>query len=286
VLRETVSSIRVTRDLWKGLLSLRDGGSFQANGYGDDPAYRVYAPLVARGRAGHLLSQVGQSLDGRVATASGDARDVSGEDGLRHLHRCRALVDAVVVGIGTVIADDPSLTVRKVEGPNPRRVVVDPNGRLPASAKMLSDGHCPPIIIQGEDGPSRGGLETIEVPRDGNCLSPWAIRKALAARGMTNVLLEGGGTTIAIFLGAGCVDRLHVTISPLIIGAGPAGLRLPEIETLSEAMRPETTVYDIGSDVLFDCRFPQSSRLASSQAGNASRSTCPTVKVPEPDGAR
>jgi diaminohydroxyphosphoribosylaminopyrimidine deaminase / 5-amino-6-(5-phosphoribosylamino)uracil reductase len=251
----TVASVDVSRDLWSGLLTLRDGGSALPRGLEDDPAYRLYGPLASRCDPGYLLSQVGQSLDGRVATPAGDARDVSGEDGIRHLHRCRALVDAVVVGIGTVIADDPSLTVRAVEGPHPQRVVIDPNGRLPRSAKMLSDGHPPPIVVQGVGGPARPGLETIEVAREGRYLSPRAIREGLSERGMENILLEGGGTTIAIFLGAGCVDRLHVTISPLIIGAGPAGLRLPAIRWLSEAIRPTTSVYDIGSDVLFDCRF-------------------------------
>jgi diaminohydroxyphosphoribosylaminopyrimidine deaminase / 5-amino-6-(5-phosphoribosylamino)uracil reductase len=250
-----VAAIDVTNAVWSGLLSLRDGAGSRPDMLADDPAFRLYAPLAAREAKGYLLSQVGQSLDGRVATPSGDARDVSGADGIRHLHRCRALADAVVVGIGTVISDDPSLTVRAVEGPNPRRVVIDPNGRLPAKAKMLSDRHPPPLIVQGENGPARNGLETIEVPKEGPTLSPHAIRRELAERGLSNILLEGGGTTIAIFLGAGCVDRLHVTVSPMIIGAGPSGLRLPEIERLSEAMRPETAVYDIGSDVLFDCHF-------------------------------
>ncbi|WP_424933550.1 RibD family protein [Amaricoccus macauensis] len=254
-MKPPVLNVDVSTDTWTQLLSLRDGARSCNGTVRDDPAFLLYGPVVARNGAGHLLSQVGQSLDGRVATASGDARDVSGADGIRHLHRCRALVDAVVVGIGTVIADDPSLTVREVDGPDPQRVVIDPNGRLPASAKMLSDGHPPPIIVQGEDGPDRNGLDTIVVPREGRYLSAVAIRQELARRGMHNILLEGGGTTIAIFLGAACVDRLHVTISPLIIGAGPAGLRLPEVELLSDAMRPETHVYDIGSDVLFDCQL-------------------------------
>ncbi|MEM8571669.1 MAG: RibD family protein [Pseudomonadota bacterium] len=249
------ASVDVTVDLWSGLLSLRDGTEPTCCDMRQDPAYKLYAPVAARRGSGHLLSQVGQSLDGRIATPSGDAKDVSGEDGIRHLHRCRALVDAVVVGIGTVVSDNPSLTVRAVEGPNPQRVVIDPNGRMPASAKMLSDGHPPPIIVQGPEGPDRHGLDVLTVPWDGRYLSPCAIRRGLAERGMEHILLEGGGTTISVFLGAGCVDRLHVTVAPLIIGAGPSGLRLPEIQLLSEAMRPEMRVYDIGSDVLFDCQM-------------------------------
>ena len=81
-----------------------------------------------------LVGQCGQSIDARIATSSGQSHYINGEPGLIHLHRLRALVDAVVIGIGTAIADDPQLTVRRVEGPNPARVVIDPNGRLPAKA--------------------------------------------------------------------------------------------------------------------------------------------------------
>src|SRR5713226_2202644 len=85
-----------------------------------------------------LVAQCGQSLDARIATPTGHSHYINGEAGLAHLHRLRALVDAVVIGVGTAIADDPQLTVRRVEGPSPARVVVDPNGRLPLTARVLA----------------------------------------------------------------------------------------------------------------------------------------------------
>src|SRR5882724_10160038 len=85
-----------------------------------------------------VVGQIGQSLDGRIATESGHSHYINGAEGLAHLHRLRALVDAVVVGIGTVLADDPQLTVRRVAGPHPARVVIDPRGRLPAGARLLA----------------------------------------------------------------------------------------------------------------------------------------------------
>src|SRR6202022_3168212 len=88
-----------------------------------------------------VIGQCGQSIDARIATPSGDSYYINSEGGLRHLHRLRSLVDAVVIGVGTAIADDPQLTVRRVEGPNPARIVVDPNGRLPAGAAVrAADG--------------------------------------------------------------------------------------------------------------------------------------------------
>jgi diaminohydroxyphosphoribosylaminopyrimidine deaminase / 5-amino-6-(5-phosphoribosylamino)uracil reductase len=88
-----------------------------------------------------VVGQFGQSIDARIATASGHSHYINGPAGLAHLHRLRALVDAVVIGVGTAIADDPQLTVRRVSGPSPARVVIDPQGRLPAAARLLhADG--------------------------------------------------------------------------------------------------------------------------------------------------
>src|SRR5712675_3092510 len=94
-----------------------------------------------------VVGQFGQSLDGRVATESGHSHYINGPAGLAHLHRLRALVDAVVVGIGTAVADDPQLTVRHVAGPSPARVVIDPSGRLPATARLLADDGIRRIVI-------------------------------------------------------------------------------------------------------------------------------------------
>src|SRR5207253_8868900 len=95
---------------------------------------------LRKGAADGLVAvgQLGQSLDGRVATETGHSHYINGPAGLNHLHRLRALVDAVVVGIGTALADDPQLTVRRVAGPQPARVVIDPRGRLPSGAKLLA----------------------------------------------------------------------------------------------------------------------------------------------------
>ena len=82
-----------------------------------------------------VVGQIGQSLDGRIATETGHSKYINGPAGLAHLHRLRALVDAVVIGVGTALADDPQLTVRRVAGPQPARIVIDPKGRLGAEAR-------------------------------------------------------------------------------------------------------------------------------------------------------
>src|SRR6266850_6732728 len=101
-----------------------------------------------------IVGQLGQSLDGRIATESGHSKYINGPAGLVHLHRLRALVDAVVVGVGTAVADDPQLTVRRVAGPSPARVVVDPNGRLPPTARLFDADGVRRLVLTGDGGRS------------------------------------------------------------------------------------------------------------------------------------
>lgn len=251
-------SVRMTEDLWQHLLSLREGSMrpVALSADVDASCLSLYRPITIRNEP-LVLAQVGQSLDGRVATPTGDAQDVSGCDGIAHLHRCRALVDAVIIGVGTVVADNPSLSVRAVSGRSPVRVVVDCNGRMPERAKMLHDGGAPVLVLQADDVPLRSVRhEVIRLPRqaDGG-LAPRDILEALAERGLTTVLVEGGANTISRFVDAQLIDRLHVSVAPIIIGSGPAGIRLSPIDRLSEARRPEVQVYNIGTDIVFDCNF-------------------------------
>ena len=240
---------------WIALLEERQGKPSQWLGSTGVTAHELYLPLARRTGKPMVVAQVGQSLDGRVATVDGDARDLSGQDGFDHLHRIRALVDAVVVGVGCVLADDPRLTVRNVRGPNPVRVAIDPNGRIPLGLKLLN-GQAETIIVQAEDTAPRDDVETITLPRNAaGLLEPADILAALTKRGFTNILIEGGATTIEHFLCQGLLDRLHVCISPIIVGSGLPGLSLPPIKVLSQALRPRVTTYNLGSDILFDCDF-------------------------------
>ena len=258
-------SAEMTAGVWASLLAARGGPAKAPDpdwSPGETAAWDLYAPL-ATARGSFWFAQVGQSLDGRIATVSGDARDVSGVGGLRHLHRCRALADAVVVGVRTGISDDPRLTVRLAAGPNPARVVVDPGGRLPDDAALFAPDGARRIVVQAVARSRPAGIEVVQLPAADGWIAPQAIRAALRRLGLGRVLVEGGGATIAGFLEAGLLDRLHVTISPLIIGAGPSGLRTTPIARLSDALRPETRVYGLDTDVVFDCALaPLSAAVA------------------------
>jgi riboflavin-specific deaminase-like protein len=216
-----------------------------------------FAPLRAASKdRPFVVAQIGQSLDGRIATVSGESRDISGPAALDHLHRLRAHVDAVVVGAGTVVADDPQLNVRRIAGRNPARVAIDPSGRLGDSGKWLNEDGARRILISAAPCAASTSVERIELPSRNGRIAPQAIVAALFARGLRRLLIEGGARTLAGFIEAGCVDRLHVLVAPVIIGSGRAGFELAPVPALAAALRPHVTVHILGDgDVLFDCDF-------------------------------
>jgi riboflavin-specific deaminase-like protein len=216
----------------------------------------VYGPL-RKGAVDDLvvIGQLGQSLDGRIATATGHSKYINCPAGIEHLHRLRALVDIVVVGVGTAIADDPQLTVRQVTGPQPARAVIDPKGRLGAGARLFADDGIRRLLITAEEARCAPppGVEAAVLPSHEGNIEPAAILDALARAGMRRILIEGGANTVSRFLAARCLDRLHVTVAPVVLGAGGPGIALPPRDRADQAPRMPVRVHKIGGDVLFDC---------------------------------
>ncbi len=222
---------------------------------------QVFAPLAGRSR--WVLGQLGQSLDGRIATRTGDSHYINGPEDLTRLHRARALADAVVVGAGTVDADDPRLTVRRVEGENPVRVVLDGRDRLDPARLVFAAGDAPTLwLIGAGDATGEGSTRAVTVAagvervplllRDDGTFDPERVIEALARRGLERVLVEGGGRTVSSFLAAGVLDRLHLSVAPLLIGSGRAGISLPPVDALEDAIRTPVRHHRLGADVLFD----------------------------------
>jgi diaminohydroxyphosphoribosylaminopyrimidine deaminase/5-amino-6-(5-phosphoribosylamino)uracil reductase len=236
---------------WRRILEARRTGTLDV----DEPWRSMFAPLVADPTAPRVLGQLGQSLDGRIATPSGHSHFINGRAAIVHLHRLRALVDAVVVGIGTVIADDPALNVRHVVGPHPCRVVLDPTGRIGPGAKVLAADGCRRIVVTGPraEPTLAAGVEQVRVAVDeAGAMAPAEIVRALAGLGLRRLLVEGGAVTVSRFLQARCLDRLHIAVAPLIIGSGPTGLALAPIDRLETALRVPARCYALGDDMLWD----------------------------------
>lgn len=258
--------VDVTRKAWQQLLAVREGSGCLCCGDFTEverTALDLYGPLARRDIEPSVVGQIGQSLDGRIATSSGEVGEVSGADGLLHLHRMRALADAVVIGVKTALHDSPRLTVRHCEGPNPARVVIDPSGRLPDSSPVLTEDGARRIIIQAAGTSRSAGVEVLQLAAPNGRIEPAAIAQALRSEGLSSLLIEGGSFTIAKFLEAKLLDRLHVAISPILIGSGPSGLTmLGQSDDLADAIRPETRAFALGNEVVFDCAFSAEASVA------------------------
>ena len=166
------------------------------------------------------------TLDGRSAAPDGTSRWITGPEARRDVHRLRAQSQAVMVGVGTVLADDPQLTVRDADGPQPLRVVLDADGRTPASARIRDDA-APTLVLTAADVPRGpdGGLDLD------------AVLKHLFAADIRSVLLEGGPTLAGAFLRAGLVDKVIGYLAPALLGDGPAALTATGIRSIADIRR-------------------------------------------------
>jgi riboflavin-specific deaminase-like protein len=166
-----------------------------------------------------------QSLDGSIAARGGGRLSLSGHESVRMTHRLRAAHDAIMVGIGTVLADDPQLTVREVKGDNPRPFIVDTHLRTPPDARVLRAGR-PPLITAGEVANGKAGGELraagaeiryLPTTADGLIGLPGLV-SLLGSLGVRNLMIEGGARLITSFLNARLVDRVVITICPCLVG--------------------------------------------------------------------
>ncbi len=242
---------------WQAVLARRAGRPSPPAGSELDD---LYAPLCRPDDgSSFVVGHLAQSLDGRIATHSGLSQWLSGEEDLLHTHRMRALFDAVVVGCNTVEQDDPQLTVRHCAGPNPVRVVIDPERRLDGRQRVFRDGVAPTLVLVGADsggaGSTLGQAEILRLSRTQSGFDPHEIRRALAARGLLRLFVEGGGITVSRFLAAGALHRLQLTVAPVLLGSGRPSVLLPEVAHLRDCLRPAMRRFTLGNDVMFECDF-------------------------------
>ncbi|MGH6957183.1 MAG: RibD family protein [Caulobacteraceae bacterium] len=171
-----------------------------------------------------LTLKLATSLDGKIATASGESRWITGPEAREEVHRLRAVHLAVMVGVETVIADDPELTVRLrgYSGPQPRRVVLDSRLRLPAESKLVAEARrIPTWVLTLKDSNKRltdAGVKVIKVAERDGRVDPRAAIEALEAMGAPAAMIEGGGQVAASFLAEGLVDAVEWFRAPIVLG--------------------------------------------------------------------
>ncbi|WP_312395930.1 GTP cyclohydrolase II [Kocuria sp.] len=234
------------------------------------PVYRTLAEHP------EIVAQLAQSADGFIAARGGDAEFVSGEADRTHLHRLRAAVDAVVVGATTVTRDDPQLTVRAVPGENPVRVLLDPRARIPVRSRVLQSPDARTLWLVGQctEVPSGvgGHVEVVRLPAGsatnhsgsdgarGTSVDPATVLSVVREHVSGSILVEGGGKSVSAFLAAGVLDRLFLTVAPVLIGDGVPGVRFEGSNVMGEALRAPFRRYTFEDDVCTEFVLSQAAR--------------------------
>ncbi|MBW2277421.1 MAG: bifunctional diaminohydroxyphosphoribosylaminopyrimidine deaminase/5-amino-6-(5-phosphoribosylamino)uracil reductase RibD [Deltaproteobacteria bacterium] len=205
------------------------------------------------------------TLDGAIATTSGDSKWISSELSRVRAHAMRAEADAVLVGSRTVLADDPELTVRHVEGDNPVRVVLDSALRTPADSKLVRTANQAPLLLVHAGAPTEAvarfesfpGVETLRCdPTPDGRVDLKDLAGALGERGVLSLLVEGGGQVHGALIEAGLADRFELFVAPKLLGGGLPWVSLTARASMDEAIRVEgLTASAIGDDLLLSGRF-------------------------------
>jgi len=220
--------------------------------------------------------KIAQTLDGRIATRTGQSQWISSETSRAFAHELRASHDAVLVGIGTVVYDNPRLTVRLVQGADPLRVVVDTHARIPLDSHVLTDGVDLTRVFVSDDAPTdriaairASGAKVLKCARTANGKLDLAdILTQLAGDGIRSVMVEGGAGIITTLLARRLVDRLIVCVAPKVLGAGLDAVGDLGIRSLADAIVFDTMeIRQLGPDVIFDGMVTRVGRLPSPRGG-------------------
>ncbi len=188
--------------------------------------FKIFFPIACSSKKNQFIAHIAQSLDGFIATESGESKYISGKKNIEHIHRLRALSDIIIVGANTYLEDNPKLTTRLVEGTNPDIYVFDPKGVI--KKKNIKNK----ITILKSDLKS--------------------LNNTLSKNFKSTIYIEGGGKTISYFLNKNMLDRIHVCLCPVILGGGRASFFVSDYSKLSELKSYNSIHYEMGNDILFD----------------------------------
>jgi diaminohydroxyphosphoribosylaminopyrimidine deaminase/5-amino-6-(5-phosphoribosylamino)uracil reductase len=213
--------------------------------------YCLAAAHARKLRRACTVSHFAQSLDGRIATGSGDSKWIGCAENLLHAHRMRALCDGVLIGARTLRRDRPALTVRQAEGEDPARIVVGAAGNGDI-ASLLEAGPGRILLIGDGEEPESPQVERLALPRQNGRIATALILEELYRRDIFSVYVEGGSVTTSAFLADRTLDVLQLHISPLILGGGIPSFSQPEIRAVAESVRFATHAYrSVGDGILF-----------------------------------
>jgi diaminohydroxyphosphoribosylaminopyrimidine deaminase/5-amino-6-(5-phosphoribosylamino)uracil reductase len=246
----------------QGLARLRAAGVQAECGLGEAEARRLNAPylkLLATGRP-YVHAKWAMTLDGKICTRTGDSKWISGQAARSRVHELRGRMDAIGIGIGTALADDPALTVRPPGARTPTRIVLDSHARLPLTSVLATTARTVPLLVVVAEGVDAQrvaalqgcGCQVVALPAVAGLPTVPGLLDELGRRRMTNILVEGGAAVLGSFLDAAAIDEVHVFIAPRLAGGAEAKTPIAGrgVEGIADALNlVEYRIERLGEDV-------------------------------------
>ena len=211
----------------------------------------IIIPLLLKNNC-NFIGQIGQSLDGKIALNNGNSHYINEKESITYLHCLRSISDGVLVGVNTIIKDDPFLTTRKIKGLNPIRLIIDPSLKLTNKYNIFKDNNKNIIFTNSSKEKKLNNSTIIKFPKKNFTLS---VYKYLRKTSLKTILIEGGPTTLSHFIEHKFLNYMQFIISPTVIGSGIDSMKLKPISNLKNAIRTKNTINRLGKEIIVTLDF-------------------------------
>ena len=211
----------------------------------------IIIPLLLKNNS-NFIGQIGQSLDGKIALNNGNSHYINEKESIIYLHCLRSISDGVLVGVNTIMKDNPFLTTRKIKGDNPIRLIIDPSLKLTNRYNIFKDNNKNIIFTNSSKEKKLKNTSIVKFPKKNFTLS---IFKYLKKTSLKTIVIEGGPTTLSHFIEHNLINYMQFIISPTIIGSGIESLKLKPISDLKNAIRVKNTINKLGKEIIVTLDF-------------------------------
>ena len=206
----------------------------------------IIIPLLLK-KNNFFIGQIGQSIDGKIALNNGNSHYINEKESILYLHCLRSICDGVLVGVNTILKDDPLLTTRKIIGSSPIRLIIDPSLKLSKKFKIFNDNNKNIIFTNSNKKKKLNNTEIIKFPKKNFTKNIYNFIKKTS---MKTILVEGGPTTLSHFIELKLINYMQFIISPTLIGSGIDSLKLKPITNLNKAIRVNNNISKLGKEVV------------------------------------
>ncbi len=220
-----------------------------------DPILRqsceILLPLI-RKKDRVFIGQIGQSLDAKIALNNGNSHYINEKESITYLHCLRSISDGVLVGVNTIIKDNPLLTTRKIKGQNPTRLIIDPSLKLTNKYKIFKDKNTNIVFTTSNKTKNLNNTTIVKLPKKDFTLG---VYKFLKKSSLKYILIEGGPTTLSHFIEQNLINYMQFIISPTLIGSGINSVKLKPITNLKKAIRRKSNFAKLGKEIVATLDF-------------------------------